>query len=179
MYKMAWRVIALFLLLAIRTCADVYDLERDYFRRFINLPDAPPPWPVPRVERDLTYAQFVRFAAAGVPLIVGDAMRGPLPLRGWTCANFSHHFGDGRMRREYDASNEESAENKQRLGDNAWQRERVSNGVSAAQDGFAPHYAPYYWGIKESAFELWRGDADLLQEVQRLTELLLYARLSR
>ena len=175
---LAWCACIVLLLLAIPTCADVYNLERNYFGRFMSLPDAPPPWPVPRVERDLTYAQFMRLAAAGVPLIVGDAMRG-LPLRGWTCANFSHHFVDGRMRREYDASNEESAENKQRLGDNAWQQERVPNGVTAAQDAGAPRYAPYYWGIKESAFEPWRGDADLLQEVQRLTELPYFMRASR
>ena len=160
-------VCCVLLLLLAPTFADVYALERAYYGRFTDLPDTPPPWPVPRVERDLTYAQFARFAAAGVPLLVGDAMRGPLPLRGWTCAKISRYFGDGHMRREYDASNEASAENKQRLGDRAWQRERVPNGVGATQDASAPRYAPYYWGIKESAFERWRGDEGLLQEVQR------------
>ena len=38
----------------------------------------------------------------------------------------------------------------------------------------APRYAPYYWGIKESAYERWRGDAELLAQVQRLTKLLYF-----
>ena len=131
----------------------------------------PPPWPVPRAE-NVSALAFARFAARGLPLVVTDGASG-LPLRGWSCADFATRFRGGHMRREYDQANNPSDANTQRFDDLAWTEQRVPNGVppvgAPGGDPEAPRFAPMYWGVKENAFETWRGEAALLHDVQRLT----------
>jgi len=42
---------------------------------------------------------------------------------------------------------------------------------SGAEEKDAPQLAPFYWGIKESAWETFRGDQDLLEMVHNLTKV--------
>jgi len=139
--------------------------DEAYFRPAGAL--GPPPWPVPRAAK-LSAADFARHAARGLPLVVTDGARG-LPMRGWTCADFATRFGGGHMRREYDRLGNPGDANTQSFADEAWITRRAPNGVPPGADPEAPRFAPYYWGVKESAWERWRGEAELLGRVQRLT----------
>jgi len=137
-------------------------LEETYY----GVKGQPKPWKVPKFS-NIDSAVFREYLSLGKPLIVTDATVN-LPLQNWTCRDFKSKFAKGSMRMEYNAKGNPSDANTQRFGDEKWMDKSEPSG---AADKEAPQLAPFYWGIKESAWEKHRGDEDLLQMVRNLTKV--------
>ena len=123
---------------------------------------------VPPRARDISTEDFAKYAIAGRPIIITDAMKG-WPMDEWTCDSIAKEFAGRKMRREY-IDGPGSGVNNQDLSDKSWQTKQETNGETNAD---APKFAPFYWDVKDSHE---RGEDDLLQKVQSLTKVPYFMR---
>ncbi len=129
-----------------------------------------PPFEPPRLS-NVTTEQFAKFSQAGWPIIVTDVSRG-WPMLNWTCESIGKRFPSRRMRAEYTAETGAPFPdiNDQLLGEvEKWTSMNLSSGVyDSLFAESAPQYAPFYWGVKDSAEH---GEAELLTQIGSLTRV--------
>jgi hypothetical protein len=128
------------------------------------------PFTIPRVS-NLTYEQFIKYAAMGQPIIVTDVTK-DWPMHGMDCKKFATVFKDGAMRREYNAEVNPEDLNDVSISDyDKWMTDSASSGTDAQGVDGAPTLAPFYWGAKEgeSGEPKYKSQKKMLERVQKLT----------